>query len=323
MKAAVLYQPGQLPRYADFPEPAAPQPDQVLLTMRAAAIKHLDRSRASGTHYSSAPGPAAPQVVGGDGVGLLPDGTRVFALGTGGMLAERAVVAKNRLVPVPAALGDAPAAALPNAVAGAAMALRFRAGLHPGETVLINGATGVTGRVAVQLAKLYGARKVIATGRNPASLQALLELGADEIISLEQPLPQLSAQLRALHAESPLDVIIDYLWGSSAELLLQAVQGHGSFTHRTRFVSVGSMLGDTVQLSSAVLRSTDIHLSGSGLGSWSREALGQLFSTVLPEAFQLAADGKLHIETVTIPLPDIEQLWQLDVPAGQRLVVLL
>ena len=187
--------------------------------------------------------------MGGDGVGLLPNGTRVFALGTGGMLAERAVVAKNRLVPVPAALGDAPAAALPNAVAGAAMALRFRAGLHPGETVLINGATGVTGRVAVQLAKLYGARKVIATGRNPASLQALLELGADEIISLEQPLPQLSAQLRALHAESPLDVIIDYLWGSSAELLLDVVKGSGSFTHRTRFVSVGSMLGDTVQLS--------------------------------------------------------------------------
>lgn len=324
MKAAVLYQPGQLPRYADVPAPSAPQPGEVVLAMRAAALKHLDRSQAQGTHYTSpAAGPVAPKIIGGDGVGLLPDGTRMFGLGSGGMLAEQALVRADRLVPVPAALDDATAAALPNAVAGAAMALRFRAGLQPGDTVLINGATGFTGRVAVQLARLYGAGRVVATGRNAASLQALPGLGADEVISLEQPAAQLTEQLRALHARTPIDVIIDYLWGSSAELLLQAVQGSGGFTHRVRFVSVGSMAGDAVQLSSAVLRGTNLQLSGSGLGSWPRVALGKFFGSILPEAYELAAAGRLRVETVTMPLAAIEHVWDRAVPGGQRLVVLV
>ena len=328
MKAAVMYQPGQLPRYADCAAPRAPQPGEVILTMRAAALKHLDRSQAAGTHYSSpakasTEAPADPKVLGGDGVGLLPDGTRVYGLGEGGMLAEQALVRRDRLVPVPAALDDATAAALPNAVAGAAMALRFRAHLQAGETVLINGATGFTGRVAVQLARLYGAKKIIATGRNPASLQALRELGADEVISLALPAPELAEQLRALHAATPFDVVIDYLWGASAELLLGVVQGAGGFTHRTRFVSVGSLLGDTVRLSSALLRGTDLQLSGSGLGSWSRAEVGQFFTDILPQAFELAAAGQLRVETTTIPLAAIENAWNLAVPGGQRLVVLL
>lgn len=323
MKAAIMYQPGGSPRYADVPEPVARHANELLLTVSAAAIKHLDKSQATGTHYASAQPQSQPaRIIGGDAVGTLPDGTRVFALGQG-TLAERVLVEPRRLVKLPAGLDDATAAALPNAVIGAGMALRFRAGLQPGETVLINGATGFTGRVAVQLAKLYGAGRVIATGRNPESLQALRALGADEVLRVQQAEETLVEQLRALHAASPIDVVVDYLWGPAAELLLRALRGTGSFTHRVRFVSVGTMAGDELVLSGATLRSVDLQLSGSGLGSWPREQVGQLFSDMLPQALQWAAEGRLRVETVTVGLADIEHVWEVAVPAGKRLVALV
>lgn len=323
MKAAVLYQAGDAPRYTDVPAPVTTNDKEVLITVRAAAIKHIDRSRASGQHYSSEAAHRIPvgAIIGGDGVGVLADGTRVYTATGSGMAAEQAVVDKDRLVVVPDALDDATAAALPNAVIGSAMGLRFRADMQPGDVVLINGATGVTGRMAVQLAKQYGAGTVIATGRNPDSLQALLTLGADEIATINQADADFTAQIRAIHARTPIDVIIDYLWGHSAALLLAALKGMGAFTHRTRFVSIGSMAGDSMPLSAALLRSVDLHLSGSGLGSWTRQQVGMLFSDILPEAFQLASDGKLTIETVSVPLAQIDSVYDVAMPAGKRLVV--
>ena len=279
--------------------------------------------RASGKHYSTENEAWSAKVVGGDGVGVLADGTRVYAIGISGMLAEQATVEKDILVALPKNLDDATAAALPNAVMGSALALRFRAGLQLGETVLINGSTGVTGKIAVQIAKFYGAKKVIATGRNGQVLQELLSLGADAIISLKQPDADLMAQIKNIHQETPIDVVIDYLWGHSAELILNALKGHGGTSHRTRFVSVGGMAGDTITLSSSILRSTDIQISGSGLGSWSRAEVKQLITEILPEMFQRAAEGKLKIETVPVHLKDIEKAWHMQVDGGKRLVVLI
>jgi NADPH:quinone reductase-like Zn-dependent oxidoreductase len=328
MKAAVMYSPGEMPQYVDFPDPVVQNDGEVLVSVKAVALKHLDKSRAKGTHYSakgthySTSGDQGnAKIVGGDGVCLLPDGTRVYALGVGGMAAEKAIVEKDRMVPVPAGLDDATAAALPNAVFGSAMALRFRAGIEPGDTVLINGATSFTGRVAIQIAKHYGAKRVIATGRNPKSLAALRALGADEVISVQQTDEQFLAQLRQLHAATPINVIIDYLWGHTAEMILAAVKGGGEFTARIRFVSVGSITGDLIQLSAANLRSVDLQLTGSGLGSWTRGQVKILLTEILPEMFQLAADGKLIVETVEVELRDIEQLWDADVTDGKRVVV--
>ncbi|NIA01055.1 zinc-binding alcohol dehydrogenase family protein, partial [Massilia sp. CCM 8734] len=109
------------------------------------------------------------------------------ALGVTGMIAEKAIIDKNKMVKVPEGLDDCTAAALPNAVAGSAMALRFRADIQKGETVLINGATGVTGKIAIQLARHYGAEKIIVTGRKEETLKTLLNLGADEYVVLTQP----------------------------------------------------------------------------------------------------------------------------------------
>ncbi|MDQ6480097.1 zinc-binding dehydrogenase [Dyadobacter sp. LHD-138] len=321
MKAAVIYPNEERPRYTDFPEPLIQNDDEVLVRVKAVAIKHLDKSMASGKHYASVAPKDHGALIGGDGVCLLADGTRVYGMGVSGMLAEKAVIHKDRIVRLPESLDNATAAALPNAVIGAAMGLKFKANIHTGDVVLINGATGVTGRVAVQLAKYYGAKKVIATGRNQQSLEDLLSLGADETVSLKQTDEKFTAQLAAIHHHTPIDIVIDYLWGHTAELILQVLKGTGMFTRPISYVSVGSMSGDQMQLSAAVLRSVDLTLTGSGLGSWSKHEVGLALTEILPEAFQLAAEGKLKVETTLAKLSDIADLWDLEVPGGKRLVV--
>jgi NADPH:quinone reductase-like Zn-dependent oxidoreductase len=324
MKAAVVFQKGEMPKYVeDFAEPKVQNENELLISVKASAVKNLDKMRASGKHYSTQNEAFAAKVVGGDGVGLLADGTRVYGIGISGMIAEKAIVEKNGIVKLPENIDDATAAALPNAVMGSALALYFRAGLQKGETVLINGATGVTGKISVQIAKYYGAKKVIATGRNEQSLKELLSLGADEIISLKQDDETFVEQIKNAHQQNPVNVVIDYLWGHSAELILSALKGNGSFSHRTRFVTVGGMMSDTITLSSSILRSTDIQISGSGLGTWTREEVKLLITEILPEMFQLAANGKLKIETVNIPLKDIQDAWDMNIEGGKRLVVLI
>jgi NADPH:quinone reductase-like Zn-dependent oxidoreductase len=321
MKAAVMYQKGELPQYTDFPEPIVQDDNEVLVTVKAVAIKHLDKGRASGTHYSSEAPKESGRIVGGDGVCLLPNGTRVYGMAVTGMLAEKATIYKGRTVNIPDELDDATAAALPNAIIGAAMGLKFKADIQPGDVVLVNGATGFTGRVAVQIAKHYGAKKVIVTGRNPQSLHDLLLLGADETVSVLQDDDAFKAQLAAIHANTPIDIIVDYLWGRTAEMILATLKGNGMFTNRVRYVSVGAMTGDLIQLSAANLRSVDLQLTGSGLGAWSMPQVGKLFSEILPEMYQLAASGKLKVETIRVKMEDIAELWDLDVPDGKRLVV--
>lgn len=321
MKAAVIYQKGELPQYVDFPEPTVQNDEEILVTVKAVAIKHFDKRTASGQHYSIDAPKENSRVIGGDGACVLEDGTRVYGMGVSGMLAEKATINKKRMVKIPEGLDDATAAALPNAVIGAAMGLKFKADIQPGDVVLINGATGFTGRMAVQIAKHYGAKKVIVTGRNQQSLTDLLSLGADETISLVQSDEDFKAQLAAIHADIPIDIIVDYLWGHTAEMILACLKGNGSFTNKIRYVSVGSMMGDIIQLSAANLRSVDLQLTGSGLGAWSKQQVGQLFTEILPEMFHLAALGKLKVDIIEEKLENIANLWDLDVPGGQRLVV--
>lgn len=323
MKAAVIYQKGDLPQYTELPEPVVKNENEILMRVRAAAIKHFDKARAAGKHYSAQNEQQKPTIIGGDGVGLLADGTRVFAFGVSGMIAEKAIIEKDRMIKLPAGISDAAAAALPNAVAGSAMALRFRARMKPGDTVLINGATGFTGKIAVQVAKYYGAKRIIVTGRNEQTLQTLLALGADEIISVQQDDEQFISQLKKIHNNTPVDIIIDYLWGHTAELIFAALKGNGSFTHTVRFVSIGAVTGDKIQLSAETLRSVDLQLSGSGLGSWTKDEIKQLFAEILPEMFVLAADNKLKVETENVSLADIEKLWNMEQPDGKRLVVII
>jgi len=321
MKAAVLEQLGQSPKYKDFPTPEVQNNEQLLIKVKAAAVKNLDKLRASGTHYASYT--ELPVVVGMDGVGVLEDGSRVYAQGVTEMIAEKAIIGKNQYTIIPKNLDDYTAAALPNAVLGSAMALKVRGEIKPGQNVLINGATGVTGLLAVQIAKYYGANTVITTGRNQENLEKTKALGANFTISLKQSDEEIVEQLKKQHAETPIDLVIDYVWGKPVELIIKALKGGGlhNFTHKTRIVTVGSMAGENISLPSGVLRSSAIEILGSGFGSLSQEDLQSLSQEVLPEMFQLAADGKLHIELVVESLKNIEHLWHQKIDTGKRLVI--
>lgn len=323
MKAAVVFEKGGIPQYADFPDPVVINENEALVFVKAASIKHLDRARASGKHYSTENKEHQPTIVGSDGVGFLENGSKVYFFSKKGTVAEKAVVDKNMIVPIPEELDFSIAAALPNAVMGSAMGLKFKTHLKEGEIVLVNGATGITGKVAVQIAKLYGAKKVIVTGRNEEALQSLLELGADEVVSLNVSDEDFQQKIKDIHRETPIDVVLDYIWGHSVENILSALKGDGNFSHKTRLVSVGGMSGDTIQLSSQILRGTDIQISGSGLGSWTKEEMKLLLSEIIPEMFQAAVNGKLKIDTETVQLQDIEEVWKREITNRKRLIVLI
>ncbi|OXA81614.1 NADPH:quinone reductase [Flavobacterium aquidurense] len=321
MKAAVVYKRGESPKYAEFAEPIPQNENQILLLVKAVAITNLDKGKANGKHYSSENLSENGFVVSSDAVGLLENGTRVYARGITGTMAEKTIIDKNILVPLPEGISNTIAAAMPNAVAGSAMALKFRARINPGETVLINGGAGFTGQMAIQIAKHYGAKRIIVTARNEKTFQKLLELGADEIISLKQDDEVIKKQLKGIHQTTSIDIILDYLWGHTAELILSALKGNGSFSHKVRYVNIGGMTGDSIQLSAGILRSVDLQLSGSGLGSWSKEEVKLLFSEILPEMFLLAAQNKIKVNIEEGDLTDIEKMWNAEVSDGKRIVI--
>jgi len=239
------------------------------------------------------------------------------------MIAEKALISKNNYVVLPDKIDDITAAALPNAVIGATMALRFRAEMKKGDVVLINGATGVTGQIAVQIAKLDGASRIIVTGRNEESLEKLKTLGADVIVSLKQSDEAIIEQLKEIHGSTPVNIVIDYLWGHPVELIIASLKGGGlhNITPKVRIVTVGSMAGENINMSSGTLRSTAIEILGSGIGSISKEDMQRFYLEILPEMFRQAADGKLKIEAEKASLKDIETIWNYTPSPGKRLVV--
>lgn len=322
MKAAVLKAFGTAPVYEDFSDPVPDGSDQLVINMKAAAIKNIDRLRASGQHYASYK--TLPAVVGIDGVGALEDGTLVYAQGLSGMIAEKAVIFRNRMTILPDNINISLAAALPNAVMGAAMALHARAKVQQGDVVLINGATGVTGQLAVQLARYYGASKIIVTGRNAESLDEIKALNADFSIPLAQEDGAFITQLKEIHRQYPVDVVVDYLWGHPMELILRSMKGEGAnaFTPKTTVVSVGDLAGKTIALESEFLRSADMRLIGSGFGSLSQDDVMAFNSQILPEMFRLAAEGKLKMAIDERSIKDVATAWDNGI-GGKRTVLLV
>src|SRR5215470_8796437 len=245
MHAAVLHALGKPPRVEEFPEPT-PGEGEVLIDVSAAALKPVDKQMASGTHYASPR--ELPVVCGTDGLGRLKDGTRVFFGGVRrpyGAMAERTVVRRVQCFPVPDSLDDDTAAAIPNPGVSAWLSLKHRAKLASGETALILGATGVTGKLAVQIARILGAARVVAAGRNEKTLSTLAELGADATIRLDQPDQELIEDFRRHARQQRFDVIIDYLWGRPTEALLSAitVEEFAAAGSETRLVQVGESAG--------------------------------------------------------------------------------
>lgn len=324
MRAAVIEQFGQAPVWQVVPDPA-PGDGHVVARVRAAAVKNIERMLAAGAHYASSR-LSLPAAVGLDAVVDLPDGRRVYAGATppAGAMAEQLLVDPAMTVPIPHGIDDAVAAALPNAGVSAWLALEYTGQLRPGQAVLVLGATGVTGALAVQLAKhQFGAERVVAVGRNTARLHRLARLGADETVSIADGNEDLGSAVRAARAERPFDLVLDYLWGDPTEQTLRALGGNdlGAKYHRTRFVQIGETAGPEITLPAAALRSTGIELVGQGGGSVPAEAFARVASEIIPALFDMAARGELNIDTTIRPLEAVTDAWTESLPSGTRTVL--
>jgi NADPH:quinone reductase-like Zn-dependent oxidoreductase len=320
MKAAIVTGQGKTPIYGDFDQPQAKAGEEII-SVRAAALSNLTKSRASGAHYSSTG--VLPAVAGTDGVGLTQDGRRVyFAMPEApfGALAEFCPIHARRCVEIPDSVDDITAAAIANPGMSAWGALVERAHLAAGETVLVNGATGTAGRIAVQLAKYLGAGKIIATGRNVQELEEVKQLGADVVIpfTLGGQHPSGAKDYEdALKQAFPagIDIVVDYLWGESAKTAIIAL-AKTIEDRPVRFVHVGGASGEaTIELRGAALRSSAIMLMGSGVGSISRSALVQSIKSV----FEAVQPAGLTIATRVVPLSEVEDVW--DKATGKPRVV--
>jgi NADPH:quinone reductase-like Zn-dependent oxidoreductase len=317
MKAAVLHKLGEAPRYAEFADPVAGA-EEVLVRVRAASLKNVERQMAAGTHYASPR--EFPVVCGIDGVGNLDDGTRVFFGGARkpfGAMAEVTVAPRAFCFPLSDALDDLTAAALPNPGVSAWLTLTHGAKIAAGETALILGATGVTGQLAVQIAKLHGAKRVVAAGRNESALAKLKTMGADETIQIAQSDEALKKEFARAAGDDGFDVIIDYLWGRPTELLIAAItkSEFAPVTKQTRLVQVGESAGPTITLPAAVLRSTALTIMGTA-GIPPMPVLMDAMNQVLTRG----ASGELRIETEAVPLAEVERAWQQKESSGRRIV---
>ncbi|WP_218096242.1 quinone oxidoreductase family protein [Paenibacillus solanacearum] len=315
MKAAIVKEKGTIPVMGHFDSPVATG-GQVIINVSATALSRVSKFRSMGLHYSSDGN--FPVVAGIDGVGTLVDGSRVyFALPTApyGSLAEQTIVNEKLTVRLPDGIDDLTAAAIANPAMSSWAALIFRAGFKSGQTVLINGATGVSGSLAVQIAKGLGANKIIVTGRNKSKLQAL---GADQAIAFDMTVDygqkMFESDLMPVIAEG-VDVILDYLWGDSAFSIMAALS-KTNMDRATRFVSIGTSSGqENINLPSSILRSSTIELVGSGDKSVSK---ADMLSAV-QGVFEMAAEGKLKIDITEFALENIEEAWS--VPLTPRPVV--
>jgi NADPH:quinone reductase-like Zn-dependent oxidoreductase len=321
MNAAVLHALDEPPRFEQFSEPLA-EDNEVIVHVRAAALKPIDKQMASGSHYAAFR--KLPVVCGMDGVGCLDDGTRVFFAAPRapyGSMAQRTVVSRVRCFPIPDNVDDHIAAAVVNPGLSAWGALVWRAQLTPGETVLILGATGVTGKLAVQTAKLMGAGRVIAAGRNEQVLTTLHDLGADSTIRLDKAGHDLTEAFVREAGDRGFDIVIDYLWGPITEALLASIarKDFKTASSRVRLVEVGESAGPNVSLPAAVLRSSRLEILGAGSGNavaspemW-MEAVRQLMSNV--------ASGALRVDTELVPLGEVEKAWHRELH-GRRAVII-
>jgi NADPH:quinone reductase-like Zn-dependent oxidoreductase len=318
MHAAVVRSFDHPPRYETFPVPQPAGEDTTLVEVLAVGLHPRVRSGASGSHYTSTG--ELPMIPGIDGVGRLQDGRTVYFVAPDdalGSMAERAVVDIRRTIVLPDGVDVAKVAAGMNPAMSAWVALRRRVPLQPGQSVLILGATGNAGQMAVQVAKRLGAGRVVGAGRDSARLATLTALGADETVALTD---DASATASALaEAAADVDIVIDYLWGAPAAAAIMAlVAGRSDRSHELNWIQIGSMAGPTIELPSVALRSANLRLQGNGQGAVSPRA----YLAELPSLVDEFDAGTITVTTRISPLTEVESAWTApDVPGVRTVLV--
>ncbi|HEU5484159.1 MAG TPA: zinc-binding alcohol dehydrogenase family protein [Microlunatus sp.] len=301
-----------------------PDPDQAVnvVQVTAAPIVPLDVLCASGTSYFGQH--PLPYVPGVQGVGVvrsspeLSPGRRVWFATTAGMqpgdgsLAELCAATTEDLVPIDADLPDTAAAAIGTSGIAAWMALTWRARLEPGERVVVLGASGVVGQVALAAARSLGAGRIVACVRSAPAAEAAVVAGADDVVVLSDADGRASVTARLREAAGgPVDVVIDPVFGEPAAAAAEALGPGG------RLVNLGGAAGDRTDFSSAALRGRTI----SVLGYTNNAITTAQRAGALDAVLGLAADGKLSVDHDVRALSDCTAAWEAATRSGRRIVV--
>jgi NADPH:quinone reductase-like Zn-dependent oxidoreductase len=303
MKAAVVSSFDSAPRYQDFPVPAPAGDDEVLVDVLAAGLHPRVRSQADGSHYTS--NGALPLVPGVDGVGRGPDGLlRYFVLPdtTMGAMAEQTVIDIRRSIVLAEGTNPVTVAAAMNPAMSSWVALRQRVSFQAGQDVLVLGATGNAGQMAVQVAKRLGAGQIIAAGRDTGRLAGLPALGATATV----PLGTSDTADRLAKTSADVDIVLDFLWGQpAANAMIAIITNRADRSRPLSWIEIGSVAGQTAEIPSAALRAARLQIVGSGQGSVStREYLAEL--NVLAQ--EIAA-GTIDVDARAVPLAHVEEAW--------------
>lgn len=309
MKAAVVSRFDEPPRYQDFPDPVAAHGDELVVDVVAAALHPRVRSQANGSHYTSTG--ELPLVPGIDAVVRDAKGKLYYAIlddTTLGTMAQRTIIEKDRSVALPKRADPVMVAAAINPVMSSWIALRHRIDFKRGSSVLILGATGSAGRMAIQVAKRFGAKEVIGAGRNPQLLKELTALGADRVLTLDQ-----------LDQAGDVDVVIDYVWGEpTAKGMVDLITHRRDRGKDLAWIQIGSMAGASTEIPSAALRSTRLQIVGSGIGSVS----GHHIRNEIPKIAKAVTEGAFDVRAETIPLSDVATAWTQSIDGDKRVVFL-
>jgi NADPH:quinone reductase-like Zn-dependent oxidoreductase len=302
MYAAVVRSFDQPPHFEQYPAPTAAAPHEEVVDVIAAGLHPRVRSQADGSHYTATD--ELPLIPGIDGVGRRADGSLVYFVlpdTTVGAMAEQTVIDRRRSIPLPADADPVLLAAAMNPAMSSWVALTRRIDFAPGQSVLVLGATGSAGRLAIQIARHLGARHVVAAGRGTAKLAAL---DADATIDLSADSATVAREVAEKAAE--VDVVLDYLWGTPTELtIMPLLRARSDPSRLLSWIEIGAAAGPDIALPSAALRQANVHFLGSGQGSTS--GAGILES--LPELVDLIGQGTFSIETATRSLRDVEKAW--------------
>lgn len=318
MKAAVVTTFGQPPHYQDIDVPQPASDHDELVNVLAVGVHPRVRSGAAGAHYTSSG--SLPMIPGVDGVGRRKDGSLVFFVANDavmGTMAQMAVVDARRAINLPDNVDVVKVAAAMNPAMSAWVALRQRVPLKPGQSVLVLGATGNAGSMAVQIAKRLGAGRVVAAGRDRARLQTLPSLGADDLVQLIDDTEATATALGS--AAANVDIVIDYLWGGPAELAITALTTtRADPSHELNWIQIGAITGPTIELPSVALRSTNFRLQGSGQGAVSPAT----YLAALPSLVDEIIAGTITVQVNPQPLRDVEEVWLRTEEPGVRTVLL-
>jgi NADPH:quinone reductase-like Zn-dependent oxidoreductase len=317
MNAAVVTSFSEPPHYQQFDVPQPATSDEMLVDVRAVGLHPRVRSGAAGAHYTSTG--TLPMIPGVDAVGQRPDGKLIYFVADDdvhGTMADKAVADARRAIVLPDEADITKVAAAMNPAMSSWVALRRRVPIEPGQSVLVLGATGNAGTMAVQIAKRLGAGRVVGAGRDPGRLSALAGAGADEMVQLTSDAGATGRALAAAAAE--VDIVIDYLWGEPAQRAIMALlTGRSDRSRALNWIQIGALAGPTIELPSVALRSANLRLQGSGQGAVSAPA----YLDELPSLVAEVASGAIAVAVNTVPLAEVETAWVQPAPPGERTVL--